>query len=194
MLVIFPVIFGVMACGMLVVTAVLGAAGNKKFGGLVGILAALLPAAALLVAALISLAVLPHLNDNDNYGRMAAWAVLISSAATGVTSLSTLVILVLGAIKSVRADGALLRDGDSFGSSIVRAVMIVVWTIVSVFVASLLIVLPSELLFGGAPPEWVKQAGGLGLIAATIGTIVLGVRGMLPGTRLPENAPNQAPR
>lgn len=183
MLVIFPLIFGVMACGMVVLTTVLGRMGSTRFGGLVGILAALVPAATLLAAALVAIATAPHLDDSDNYGRMAAWAVMIASSATAITSLVGIVVLVLGAIKATRADGALLKDGAGLGSSIGRAVMIIVWTIVAVFVASLAIVLPTELLFGGAPPEWVQQMGGLGLIAATISTIVLGVRGVLPGTK-----------
>ncbi len=181
MLVIFPLVFTAIACAVLVLVGIVGRAGARRFGGLVPLLLLPVSLAALGYALWLGVGIWPETRGSNDYGRMAAWTFVFGSAVVGVVSGGVTTVLGIEAARNLRAVG-LLRDGAGLGHALRRAVMIVVWTVFAVVAASLLTVLPLQLIYGDAPPPIFEQVGGFVILGALTVAIVLGFNGRLPGT------------
>lgn len=190
MLVIFPLIFAAMAAGLVVLFGLLGQAGAQRYGGFVSMLCMAVPLLGVAIALRLLLddSLWAETRGHDDYGRMAAWAIVAGTGALGLVSLGMTVLLVARTAAAARRDGGLVRDSSGFAATLRRGIMTVVWTITGFIGTSIALMIPLQLVFGDDIPESANGLLGLAVIAGGVLGLVLSLRGTLPGTRRPAPA------
>lgn len=191
MLVIFPLIFAAMAAGLVVLFGVLGQVGARRYGGFVSMLCMVVPLLGLALAARLLLddSLWAETNGHDEYGRMAAWAVVVGTIGVGMVSLGMTILLVTRTVGAAKRDGGMVTDPSGFAGTLRRALMTAVWSVTGFIGMAIALMIPLQLVFGDDIPESLNGVLGLATIAGGIIGFVLSRRGVLPGTRRPEPPP-----